>query len=549
MNGKKSKSEKKESSDFVKLYVPELMQLVESGDEKMCLIMAQVEYWFARKPDGFYKFMSPAKGDNPAYQAGDSWTEEMGMSDTKIANALKPICTSYKSFTAYKNEAGDKFKGKFYCSYYHKPSHQTFYLRNHDLVNAALKRLSLEKRSNIFREKNSSKAGNDEKIFSGNIETNFPEILEAEVVYTENTTKNNQENNAYSTQEREENSHFFPDTIKNEKEENKNVMQEEGEEVFRPSADNVAYHSTGISVVNGKDAWQTPQQIAVPFPADFELTEEMIAWAETKKPGIDVQNSTDIFKIKHGGNYRKDWFNEWQLWIMRERAVKGTGYTSGKLSQADIFRESMGMFEGYTDEPEQVVNKPEPGNSKIISPTFRKIEIPNPHSWAILKVSYQIEPYLMHRDLLHSAYKAFCSTGKLEYSQQSFDDGLNYLCRCKIFQSYFGDYFINRIEYRESPDWKNLTWEEISKIEIESGNEIIDFITEKVLVLDDEVAKKFSSIDVKELELFINGKIISKLLASKNHYIYNLKQYNSNADFKEEVDKKLKESGLSVNNQ
>jgi hypothetical protein len=98
------KENKKSKEEFVKLYVPELRQLVESGDEKMCLVMAQCEYWFGHKPDGFYKFMSPAKGDNPAYRQGDSWTEEMGMSSTKIANALKPICTHYPSFTAYKNE-------------------------------------------------------------------------------------------------------------------------------------------------------------------------------------------------------------------------------------------------------------------------------------------------------------------------------------------------------------------------------------------------------------------------------------------------------------
>jgi hypothetical protein len=37
--------EKKNKKDFVKLYVPEILQLVDSGDEKMCLMMAQLEYW------------------------------------------------------------------------------------------------------------------------------------------------------------------------------------------------------------------------------------------------------------------------------------------------------------------------------------------------------------------------------------------------------------------------------------------------------------------------------------------------------------------------
>jgi hypothetical protein len=48
----------KEYKRICELYVPELMQLVNSGDEKMCLMMAQLEYWFGIKPDGFYKFMT-----------------------------------------------------------------------------------------------------------------------------------------------------------------------------------------------------------------------------------------------------------------------------------------------------------------------------------------------------------------------------------------------------------------------------------------------------------------------------------------------------------
>jgi hypothetical protein len=32
----------RKKKEYVKLYVPELVQLVESGDEKMCLIMAHL---------------------------------------------------------------------------------------------------------------------------------------------------------------------------------------------------------------------------------------------------------------------------------------------------------------------------------------------------------------------------------------------------------------------------------------------------------------------------------------------------------------------------
>jgi hypothetical protein len=436
-----NKKNKKSKEEFVKLYVPELRQLVESGDEKMCLVMAQCEYWFGHKPDGFYKFMSPAKGDSPAYREGDSWTEEMGMSSTKIANALKPICTHYPSYTAYKNEAGDKFKGKFYCSYYHKPSHQTHYLRDHNKTNAALKSLSLEKRSTIFREKHSSKVRNGEKDFSGDTETGCPEIIEAEVVYTKNTTKTSQENNSDETQEREDSSHFFPDEIKKE-EENKDAMKEEEEEVYEPSGDSVDSLDNRNSVVNARNSWQSRQKYPVPFPADFELTEEMIRWAESKKPEIDVQESTEKFKIHHADNVSDDWLKKWKLWIMGERTVKGTNYPPRKPSQGDIYREHYKRMKERenSEQSEQVVNEPEPEISKTISPEIGQIRITNPHALAIAKVSYQIKPYLMHRDSLYAAYEDYLSKNNNSYSQQTFDEGLKYLCGMRMFQSYFKDY-------------------------------------------------------------------------------------------------------------
>ncbi len=65
----------------------------------------------------------------------------------------------------------------------------------------------------------------------------------------------------------------------------------------------------------------------------------MIAWAESKKPEIDVHESTKIFKINHAGNSDNDWLKKWKLWIMGERTVKGTNYPPRKPSQGDIYRE------------------------------------------------------------------------------------------------------------------------------------------------------------------------------------------------------------------
>ncbi len=114
----------------------------------------------------------------------------------------------------------------------------------------------------------------------------------------------------------------------------------------------------------------------------------------------------------------------------------------------------------------------------------------------------------------------------------------------KIFQSYFKDYYINLFEYGLGQDWRKLTQKEIFEADIEGCKEIINFITENVLVLDDVVEEQFSNIDVKELELFINATTKFKLLGEKNHYIYNAERYNSNSGYKEEVDKKLQELGL-----
>ncbi len=196
----------------------------------------------------------------------------------------------------------------------------------------------------------------------------------------------------------------------------------------------------------------------------------------------------------------------------------------------------------------------EPVINKIVSDEIRKRYISNPHPSAILKVSYQIKPYLMHRDSLYAAYEDYLSKNNNSYSQQHFDEGLKHLCDRKIFQSYFKDYYINLIEYNLFLDWKKLIYKEILDVDIEGCREIIDFITENVLVSGDEIEDRFSSLDIKDLELFVNANYVLKLLAAKkynndrkNCYFYNAERYNSNPGYKEEVDIKLKEKGLLDN--
>jgi len=315
---KEKKTEKKET--YVKLYVPELRNLFTGGDEKTCLMMAQLEYWFNLQPDGFYKFMTPAKGDNNAYKKGDSWTEEMGMSDSKIKSALRPICTRYKSKTKYDEAIGDKFEGKLYCSYYHKPSHLTFYFRNHEKVNEGLARLSLERTANIFREKHSSKVGKESEYSSGSYENESSEIIDAEVV----STKTKSEITSENISEREGVSHTsnyspFGDLVMSELYDTKN------HDVTILTDDNVVKYD-----------WMGIKEESVPFPSNFEITTEMRAWAKSNNPDIDIDMSTNVFKTYYELKKSEDWLGKWKMWILRERPTKGG---STKKSNMDIYRE------------------------------------------------------------------------------------------------------------------------------------------------------------------------------------------------------------------
>lgn len=303
--------------------------------------MAQFEYWFGagkggrmRYIDGFYKFMVPSP-NMPGYRSGDSWQEEMGMSASKIKNALAPICTHYKTRTDYINQEGDKFKGKFYCSYYHRPSHQTYYLRNHEKVNAALKSLSLEKKSSIFREKHSLQVENGDNYYSGNQESSFHEVIDAEVVYTETTSETNTEITTDITQVREENSSQHFRVVKNEN-------QEENQEPYE-NFNNYEDYSLDSAETTDVPDWMSRQKSKIPFPADFRLTEGMIGWAKDKRPNIDVRRSTEKFQVLKADSLSNDWVKDWQMWILREYEQKPFSEPTSSPF-ADAVKKTEGMF-------------------------------------------------------------------------------------------------------------------------------------------------------------------------------------------------------------
>lgn len=118
-------------------YVRELRHVAKSVTG--CLLMQQLDFHFAKYPDGFYKFLEPCR-NSKFYKRGQSWQEELGFSAEEFRTAFDKIGVRYPSKSAF-DAAADKFGGKYYCSYFDKQQGLTYYFRNHPVVDSALDRL------------------------------------------------------------------------------------------------------------------------------------------------------------------------------------------------------------------------------------------------------------------------------------------------------------------------------------------------------------------------------------------------------------------------
>lgn len=120
--------------------IPYVKQLrPHAGSIAACVVMQQLEYWFDKKPEGFYKFMEPCA--HKEYREGDSWLEELGTSPDEFRTSFDKVGIRYTSKTAFE-ASGDKFQDKFYCSYYDKREGRTWYFRNDEKVDAMLDELT-----------------------------------------------------------------------------------------------------------------------------------------------------------------------------------------------------------------------------------------------------------------------------------------------------------------------------------------------------------------------------------------------------------------------
>src|SRR5262245_38682412 len=124
-------------------YIKQLRPYVDSVTA--AILMQQLDYWFERFPDGFYKFLEPC--DNKKYQTGDSWIEELGFSKAEFRSAFDNIGVRYESKKAFsKTNDRSRFtdktgRSKFYASYHDRIKGLTFYYRNHEAVDALLDKI------------------------------------------------------------------------------------------------------------------------------------------------------------------------------------------------------------------------------------------------------------------------------------------------------------------------------------------------------------------------------------------------------------------------
>lgn len=164
-----------------------------TGSVLASILMAQLNYWFDKYPDGFYKFLEPS--NHPAYRPGTSWVEELGMTVTEFRTAFDAIghrFTSKTKFAQAEQESTDKFFGRFFASYIDKRSNMTYYVRNHVLVNEKLHQISLKVSS---RDQESSSPRNEKKQSPEVVKPDLQEIQSTELVYTETTGQRIKNNN------------------------------------------------------------------------------------------------------------------------------------------------------------------------------------------------------------------------------------------------------------------------------------------------------------------------------------------------------------------
>jgi hypothetical protein len=122
-----------------------------TGNIVTTLLFCRLEQLFMRSGGApFTKFIEPAP-NRSLYKPGDSWVEELQITDDHFRASFDRIGVRFRSRTSYQAAAaegrqfvGDDGSTRFYASYTDRgPGRQdlTYYIRNARKINAALRRL------------------------------------------------------------------------------------------------------------------------------------------------------------------------------------------------------------------------------------------------------------------------------------------------------------------------------------------------------------------------------------------------------------------------
>ena len=99
----------------------------------LVILWGQMEFWFQKKPNGFYKFLKPC--NHRLFRRGDSWCEQLNISENTFRKYASKLCASYNSKRAFLSKS-DPFQGKPYACYFDRLKKITFYFRNGSVANS-----------------------------------------------------------------------------------------------------------------------------------------------------------------------------------------------------------------------------------------------------------------------------------------------------------------------------------------------------------------------------------------------------------------------------
>lgn len=293
-------------------YIKELKQLDGIKSVNACLLMAQIEYWFAIMGNSFFKYKERPETEQYRYKEGESWTEELGISSAEFTNAFAQIGVSYNSKKVY-DEAksnGDEFQGRFYCSYHNKVSRLTYYFRNDKKVGEAIKTIrELKTQSPGDKDSklsNSTKSNARDKE-NTNIEKNISSLESSDTTTdtTSDITSEREQNDSLSKKD-----FSFGKEIEN-KEEKLGIENNDSSLETTPSSNPIESDQTKVELPeNFAPTWDAKYRAFLHFP------DKSISWV-TEKFTAHYQANGLRLPIEQ-------WHQKWWDWMQTEREAVGS---------------------------------------------------------------------------------------------------------------------------------------------------------------------------------------------------------------------------------